>query len=156
MRKKKEYPKKLTVVEIKSEENHLKKINAKWKELEVEASKDLPNNNNKFVVTSHINQKWYSIKSDWRRQLIELDKVRKKLYREILEYYIYEHDRELSDTEKKLYVQSDSRYVHIHDKCERITGLLEYIDGVLESIKYKGYDLKNHIEYVKFMKGSID
>ncbi len=158
MRKKKEYPKELTLVQIKSEENHLAKINAKWDELIEEGKDDLPEVKKGEVSfnMSAVEVKWLSYRSDWQRALIERKKEKDKLRRELYQFYTYEHDQSFNDNEKDLFIRTDTRFVHIHDKCERITGLLQFIEDIIKTVRAKRFEVRDFIQYKRYLKGSLD
>jgi hypothetical protein len=64
--------------------------------------------------------------------------------------------RKLTKDEEMLFIRSDSRYIKIYEKCKRISGLLQYIEGVLKALENKYYLIKEYNIRQRYLKGSID
>lgn len=143
-------------IEISKDENHLTKINDKWNELREIASVDLQDPPvNDFNLPS-INIKWLGFRSDWVRAYIDIVKIKEKIERQLLiEYRVYS-DIKYSKEEESLMIRTDPRFMRAHEKCERISGLLQYIDSILNAIQNKYYLIKEYNIRQRYLKGSLD
>jgi len=156
MKKYKEVMPNPTKDEDNRDQKHLEKINEKWNELRKIAKEDLQDPPvNDFSLPS-INIKWLNFRSDWILALIDLELKKYKIEKSLIIEYRTTMDIQLTKDEEMLFIRSDSRYIKIYEKCKRISGLLQYIEGVLKALENKYYLIKEYNIRQRYLKGSID
>jgi len=56
-------------------------------------------------------------------------------------------------TEATTYLDADAKIQEAREERDRLKHIVEYLEGVVQAIKGRGFDIKNMIEYRKFMAG---
>lgn len=136
----------------------LQLIYRKFKELKTQAEIDCTLDKTNldttgFNVTMNLS-KWITYKTEWNRQFREFEEKRKKTYRKLYEFYDVESPRKLSTkTEYDLFIESDPGYVDDFNNSAVLKEGIQYIDSVIEILKNKQWEVKNWLEYQKFING---
>jgi uncharacterized protein with ATP-grasp and redox domains len=90
-------------------------------------------------------------------QLKNKIRERDKLYRELYNYYKFQYEKVLdSFSEIKTYIEGDDKYIELQKQIDEITIDYNFLEKTLENLKDKGYNLKNYIEWQKYLKGDRD
>lgn len=79
----------------------------------------------------------------------EKDVLYKKLYHE----YKYEFKYELKNTEVNLYIKGDEKFMLKCSEINDVEHILKYFEKILENIKQISFNVKNFIDYTKFLNG---
>ncbi len=87
------------------------------------------------------------------------------MYRDKWEYYggkadakVYvakPFDLKVLKNDLQMYITSDEEVINLSNKIAYLESTIKYIDGVIKSIDYRGWDIKNAIEWKKFEAGMI-
>ena len=136
----------------------LEKIYIKYAALRAEAKEDCAWDKTKldatgFNVTMCIS-KWINKKCEWNMKSREFEMKRLKIYRQLYDFYDTESPKKLSTkTEYELFITSDSGYVNCFNESATIKEVVEYIESVIKLLKDKQWEVKNYVEYQKFING---
>ena len=142
----------------------------KLTELQGEAKTDL-----KIVNLEHLDQesyknqiikpKWLEYKSRFELLKTQTNISHTKLYREKWEYYggkadakIYvskPFDIRVLKTDLGMYINSDDEIIALQAKIGYYEIILKYIEGIIKSIDYRGWDIRNAQDWKKFEAGMI-
>lgn len=142
---------------MNEEDSLYDKLLGRFKELKKEAEKDckfeLSNMDIGFNNTNLI-IKWINKKSDWQGVYKSLESKRKKQYRSLYEFYCEDYPRKLNSKEEyQLFIESDESYNSIYQETLLCKEIIQYVDSVIETLKSRGYMLKNAIDWLKFKNG---
>lgn len=144
----------MNINEIKNE-----KIVEKFKNLKNEAEIDCRINKEDLlndIKTSELLVKWLNKRVDWVKLYNQIELERKKIYRNLYEYYNLEYQLKIDTKEQlNLMISTDENYIDINNKAILIKEIIEYIENVIEILKQKGWDIKNFIDYLKWTNGHI-
>lgn len=89
-----------------------------------------------------------------KTKLIKLELKYNKIYGEKYHYYRHEFDFKCENKDvANLYVKKDEEYIKAFEEYEKQKLLLEMFDKYLKRASQIGFDLKNIIDYLKFMNG---
>lgn len=135
----------------------LEKIYLKFKMLKDEAKVDckfdketMADAFNNAVTIS----KWIVYKTEWARVHRDYEEARKKIYRKLYEYYQTEYRLKLNTKDEyNLFIESDPQYTEELSKSLVTKEAIQFIDSVIDTLKTKGYEIKNYIEWEKFKNG---
>lgn len=146
-----------TEIELEKDEEVLKKIKDKWNDLREIAKEDLKDPpDNDFNLPS-ISVKWLGYRSDWIEAYEKFNDTKEKLERKLRYEYRYNMDMKPNDKEDELFlIRTDPRIINLNRKCKRISGLLNYIDSVIELLKQKHYLIKEYNIRMRYLKGNLD
>lgn len=133
------------------------KILKKFKALKLEAEQDCKfelsdidsafNNTNSLV-------KWITKRTEWNAAFRSFEAQRKKQYRILYEFYCEEYPRKLNSKEEyALFIESDEGYNNIFQQCLLTKEIVAYCDSIVETLKSRGFAIKNAIEWQKFKNG---
>lgn len=124
-------------------------------ELKEDLNIDIENLENSFNISISLS-KWINRKIDFENYLQKLNKERSVKYRELFEYYKLEYTLNLSTKDEiKMFIESDKNFIDINEKYNIVKNIINYIDTVIEGLKIKSYEIKNYIEYKKFINGVV-
>lgn len=144
----------MNINEIKNE-----KIVEKFKNLKNEAEIDCRINKEDLlndIKTSELLVKWLNKRVDWVKLYNQIELERKKIYRNLYEYYNLEYQLKIDTKEQlNLMISTDENYIDINNKVILIKEIIEYIENVIEILKQKSWDIKNFIDYLKWTNGHI-
>ena len=138
-------------------------------ELKIQVANDLVVNDEKLDTESLKNQELYAKYLDHKtRYELLLYKAKgdyKILYREKWEYYggkadakVYAtkpFDLKVLKTDLHVYLESDEDIIRAEHKIAYLETTIKYIEGMLQNIKNRGWDIKNAIEWRKFEAGMM-
>lgn len=140
------------------QQTKLEKIYSKFEEMKKEAVEDCKFDKNKMDTAFNITNKvvkWINLKSEWSKVFRTLETNRKNAWRKRYEYYQTEYALKLSTKEEyTLFIESDPLYVDYMNLSLTVKEIIQYIDSVLDALKQKGYEVKNFIDYNKFINGA--
>lgn len=95
-----------------------------------------------------------------RRYIIERNKLQKletacnKTFGKLFHKYRYESDIKCENKDVAIYyVKSDDEYITTHNKYQNQKLLLESIEKWMKKAERIGFDIKNIVEFIKFMSG---
>lgn len=103
-----------------------------------------------------VNGKWLNYLYEWKELFIRQEQARKKVYREMYEWYRDEYPHRLDKREDmQLFIESDERYLVLNEKVQIIQGIISFCEGVSKNLQQKQWEIKAFIDYVKFMEGQV-
>lgn len=110
-------------------------------------------------------RKYLEYKSNFELLLYKAKGDYKILYREKWEYYggkadakVYAtkpFDLKVLKTDLHVYLESDEDIIRAEHKIAYLETTIKYIEGMLQNIKNRGWDIKNAIEWRKFEAGMM-
>ena len=138
-------------------------------ELKMEVYLSLKVNDERLDTEALKNQELYAKYLDHKSRFeLLLHKAKgdyKKMYREKWEYYggkadakIYAtkpFDLKVLKTDLHVYIESDEDIIKSEHKVAYLESVIKYIDGILESISNRQWDIKNAISWRQFESGMI-
>ena len=142
----------------------------KLEELQEEAKTDLAivkieNLDQESFKNQLIKPKWLEYKTRFELLLFHAKGRHAKLYREKWEYYggksdakIYvskPFDIRVLKTDLGMYINSDDEIISLQAKIGYYEIILKYIEGIIKSIDYRGWDIRNAQAWKKFEAGMI-
>lgn len=140
-----------------SNETKLEKIYLKYKSLKEQADKDCKFDKSKIDNSFDSTSKkiwWINQKTEWQKVFREFERQRKDQYKKTYEFYYTEFPIKLNTKEEyQLYIESDPNYTSIYTICLVVKEVIQYIDSVLDILKDRAWEVKNFIEYQKFVNG---
>ena len=96
---------------------------------------------------------YISQKMDWLKIKSYLDIRYKRQLKNLYDYYKTEFALNLTQVELKVYLESDENYIKINEELNFVNEILNFIDGVIDILKRKSFEMKQWIEYQKFIQG---
>lgn len=138
-------------------EKQSEKIQEKLQELKKEAKEDCFIDKTRLFDTFNtvILEKWIRKRVEWSKLSRAFEEKRKDKFRSLYQYYKTDFELKLSSKEEyQLFIESDSTYVLILSLCLSTKEVLKYIDDVIDAIKSRGWEIKNYMEYMKFISGN--
>ena len=138
-------------------------------DIKTESKKDLEVDDERLDTEALKNQELYrkyiDYKSNFELLLYKAKGDYKILYREKWEYYggkadakVYAtkpFDLKVLKTDLHVYLESDEDIIRAEHKIAYLETTIKYIEGMLQNIKNRGWDIKNAIEWRKFEAGMM-
>ena len=138
-------------------------------ELKLQVQRDLKVDDEHLDTESLKNQEIKAVyldhKSRYELLLYRAKGDYKRLYREKWEYYggkadakVYAtkpFDLKVLKTDLHVYLESDEDIIRAEHKIAYLETTIKYIEGMLQNIKNRGWDIKNAIEWRKFEAGMM-
>ena len=138
-------------------------------QLQKEAEKDLKIDKEQLDIeslkTPELYGKYLKIFTRWNLLSKQADAEYKKLLRHKWEYYsgksdpkVYQEkpfDLKVLKTDLHVYLESDEDIIRAEHKIAYLETTIKYIEGMLQNIKNRGWDIKNAIEWRKFEAGMM-
>ena len=138
-------------------ETKLDKIYTKYKELKERADIDCKFDRSQIENSFDTTTKkiwWINQKTEWQKVFREFERQRKDQYRTTYEFYYRDFPMKLNLKEEyQLYIESDPAYINIYTICQVVKEIISYIDSVLDTLKDRAWEIRNAIEYQKFING---
>jgi len=139
-------------------EKIIERLHGKWDELKSEAKKDCISINKEDMREdfnlSGLRMKWLNTQQDWLKAYFNIEMKRKQLQRELIEYYKYDYNGSFDGKDQfNLFVETDSRYVSILQQTQIMKAIIDYCENVGKRLDNKGWEIKNFLEYQRFMAG---
>lgn len=138
-------------------ETKLDKIYTKYKELKERADIDCKFDRSQIENSFDTTTKkiwWINQKTEWQKVFREFERQRKDQYRTTYEFYYRDFPMKLNSKEEyQLYIESDPAYINIYTICQVVKEIISYIDSVLDTLKDRAWEIRNAIEYQKFING---
>lgn len=79
-----------------------------------------------------------------------------KLYGELYEKYKYKGQYNLSTKgEVEAFVYSDEEWISLNKECIKQECITKFLENVLSDVKQLSFNLKNFIEYKKYLEGVV-
>ena len=135
----------------------LKQILDKLEILRAKSKEDCNFNKDNFIsnfgntdkIFYYMNEKldWLKIKS-----FLEI-KLNNKL-KNLLDFYRTESKLKLNSVEQKVYIETDENYIQIKEELNYVNEAIIFIDGIIDILKRKSFEMKQYIEYQKFINGA--
>jgi len=123
------------------------------KELKEDTQLDFKKFETNFGIANKM-AKWLERKENLVSKLIELEKKRRKVERELFEYYKTDYDLTLNTKEEiKLMVQSDPKFLEIDNQVKETERLIKFIDKAIDFLKTKVWEVKYYLEWKKYIEG---
>jgi hypothetical protein len=98
--------------------------------------------------------KWITKKCEWDYVYRQFELKRKKSYVKLHDFYEFESNNKLSTkADYDLFIESNDQYVDINNICLTIKSLIIFIDGTIDNLKTKGFEVKAFIEWQQFKNG---
>lgn len=140
-----------------AEKSQLDRIFAKFKEIKDEAEQDLKIDRTALYspdFNTDIHMRWIRRKTEAQNLFKRIEIQRKEKYRTLFEYYKTDYPLKLnSPAEYQLFIESDENYVLIYNCSLTVKELVEYISAVLDAIKSRGWEIKQFLDYQRFLNG---
>ena len=115
------------------------------------------------IKTPQIHNKYLKFYTQFCLQLKKVRDERKSLYRDKWEYYtgksppeVYQEkpfDLRILKADVSMYIEADSEYQEIGQKEEYIKQMVEYTERILKEINNRNWNIRNAIEWKKFLHG---
>jgi hypothetical protein len=137
-------------------DKQLEKIQEKLQELKKEAKVDcIIDKTDLFsIFNTTLMEKWIRKRVEWSKLTRSYEEKRKDKFRSLYQYYKTDFELKLSTKEEyQLFIESDSSYVVILSLSLSTKEVVKYIDDVIDTIKSRGWEIKNYLEYIKFVNG---
>jgi hypothetical protein len=135
----------------------LEQIYVKFAELKKESDKDCHFDKNKmdesFNVTTSLS-KWIRMKADCASLYRKYEVRRKKEWTTQYEFYKLDYHVTLNTKEEySLYIESNPSYVEYYNLAMTMKEMCVFIDGTIDTLKNKQWEIKSYLEYLKFING---
>jgi len=88
-------------------------------------------------------------------RLIIMQEKSRELYRDLWYHYKNNHDFLLEKKEIMWHVESDTKYTKILTKLKKQENLVDFFERAVKKCNNISFDIKNIIEYKKFMAGIV-
>lgn len=155
------YPAMPTTAEVEAENKHIAHLQLKHDELKKEATVDCQPINQKNLNLNDFNKtalevKWLNYRSDYVRMAQKHRAFLKAMYRELYEFYTFDYNLKLSKEQIQTFIETDERYSQILDRALVLENIVDYCSDILDKLKNKGFEIKNYIDYNKWIKGYVD
>lgn len=135
----------------------LDKIYNKYAELKEKAKEDCKFDKSQIENSFDSTTKkiwWINQKTEWNRVYREIESRRKDQYKKTYEFYYKEFPMKLNSKEEyNLYIETDPAYSDIYNQSLVIKEIILYIDSVLDSLKDRGWEIKNFLQWLQFSNG---
>ena len=139
-----------------------KELKEKLSELNEMIDTDLKIDVNNLIeastATSRLHSKYLALLSEYRLKAIECECRYDMALQERIRYYAGKDSSTkcqmiLTSAEAKLYAEADKDIIALRILSESTVAVLDVIKRTLESLKQRGYDIKNIIDWKKFEAG---
>lgn len=142
----------------KRQERIIKEMHTKWDDLREKAKVDCSGINKDNMLNdfnlANMNIKWLNLLQDWAQYFIKLEGTRKSIKRELTEYYRLHYSLKMESKEQlELFIDTDPKYEFILLKTMVVKAIMKYCEDVLEKLKSKQWEMKNFVDYQKFIHG---
>jgi hypothetical protein len=117
------------------------------------------------IKIPQLHSKYLNFLSDVRLIKIKREQDYKKMLREKFEYYtgkagteVYKEkpfDLKILKQDIQLYIESDEEIQSLQNKLNYYKEMMFLLESILSNINTRGFQIKNSIEWQKFMQGSI-
>lgn len=117
------------------------------------------------IKIPQLHSKYLNWLSDVRLFKIKKEQEYKRLLREKFEYYTGKSDTEvykqkpfdlkILKQDVQLYIESDDEIQSVLNKLNYYKEMIFLLESILSNISTRGFQIKNSIEWQKFMQGSI-
>ena len=117
------------------------------------------------IKIPQLHSKYLNWLSDVRLFKIKKEQEYKRLLREKFEYYTGKSDTEvykqkpfdlkILKQDVQLYIESDDEIQSVLNKLKYYKEMIFLLESILSNISTRGFQIKNSIEWQKFMQGSI-
>jgi hypothetical protein len=140
-------------------ETTLSRLYNKWEDLKEQAKEDCTGIHRDKLEQdfnlAELNIKWLNYQQDWQRVLISLESKRKRVNRELIEYYKMEYKMKF-DTKDELYlfIETDEKYMSHLEQVQVVKAIVTYCIEVIDKLKGKSWEIKNWIDWNKWMTGA--
>lgn len=115
------------------------------------------------IRTPQLHNKYLKFYTQFSLQLKKVRDEKKSLYRDKWEYYtgksppeVYQEkpfDLKILKADVSIYIDADSEYQEIGQKEEYIKQMVEYTERILKEINNRNWNIRNTIEWKKFLHG---
>ncbi len=155
------YPAMPTKGEVEEESKHIAHLQSRHDELKIEATQDCRPINQRDLNQRDFNKtalevKWLNYRSDYVRLAQQHRAFLKSMYRELFEFYTFDYNLKLNKEQIQTFIETDDRYSQILDRALVLENIVDYCSDILERLKNKGFEVKNYIDYNKWIKGFAD
>lgn len=139
-------------------ETTLSRLYSKWEDLKVQAKKDCisirKDQLEQDFDLAGLSIKWLNYQHDWQRVRISLESKRKKIQRELIEYYKMESNMRFDTRDElTLFIETDEKYVSILEQTTVVKAMIEYCITVIDKLHAKGFEVKRWLDYQKWITG---
>ena len=134
----------------------LEKILNRFELLKTKAEEDCVFSKTDFQANFENSNKifyYISQKIDWLKIKSYLDIKYRRQLKNLYDYYKTEFALNLTQVELKVYIESDENYIKINEELNFVNEILNFIDSVIDILKRKSFEMKQWIEYQKFIQG---
>lgn len=137
----------------------LSRLYDKWEDLKSQAKSDCTGINRDRLEQdfnlADLNIKWLNYQQDWQRILFSLESKRKRVNRELIEYYKLEYNMKF-DTKDELFlfIETDDKYVSLLEQVNVVKALVTYCVDVIDKLKGKSWEIKNWIDWSRWKTGA--
>ena len=138
-------------------------------ELQEQASKDLRFDDlelaSESLRTASLHQKYLTIFNNFRQLKLMNEGNYKVKYRQKWEYYsgksepqVYRDnpfDHKILKADLPIYLESDEELIKLKQKVEYYVMCIDSCERILKQVQQRGWDIKNAIEWRKFVDGTV-
>ncbi len=123
------------------------------KEAEEDFNLDKADLEGKLRQIPNLNNKW--LRHFYRQShiLIKKEKELSKLYREKLNYYMYEYEYEIKFTQSKFYIESDEEYSKMAFQVNSHKKVVEMLESILKKTTQLSFDINNLLRLKELKAG---
>jgi len=137
---------------------NIEQIYNKWDDLKKQAAEDCKAINkaklDQEFNLSELQMKWLNYHADWQRVYFIIENKRRKLKRELYEYYKIDFNIKIDTKDDlTLFIESDEKFVEILNSSQIVKSIVTYCENVIDKLKTKAWEIKNWIDYQKWVSG---
>lgn len=139
--------------------NNLQPLYDKWSDLKEQAKQDCKEINKSKLQQDFnlagLNIKWLNYQNDWKKIYLHLSSKLMVMKREKTRYYKIDYDMKFdTKDELELFINSDEEYISLREKVLIVEAIIDYCEKVLDKLKSKQFEIKNWIDWQKFISGN--
>ena len=130
----------------------------KFEELKTKLTKDLDVNKSNILLKSIETPKMYSYYLNFYSKELKYYKdlllLKETTYGELFDYYKFDYEKKLDKkSEIEPFIKSNKKYNKVLIKCNNQEMYVTWLEHTLKNINQISFNIKNYIEYQKFING---
>lgn len=101
----------------------------------------------------NLHNKWLRHFYRQSHKLMVKEKEQSKMWREKLNYYLFEYKYEVKHTQVKFYIESDDEYSVLFYQVNCQKKIVEMLEGILKKVSNLSFDVNNLIKFKELKAG---
>ena len=101
----------------------------------------------------NLHNKWLRHFYRQSHKLMVKEKEQAKMWRQKLNYYLFEYKYEVKHTQVKFYIESDDEYSVIFYQVNCQKKIVEMLEGILKKVSNLSFDVNNLIKFKELKAG---